>query len=124
MRHSVVRDLSYYCITAMHSQQCVDFSTHCVERAQELQVCLQKGAKKEGDGSVVRHHSQALLLRSLQEKKHIPHSFFNIYLFSVCEYTEETYSSLFKNIYLMYVSTLLLSSDTLEEGIRHHCRWL
>jgi len=30
----------------------------------------------------------------------------------------------FLKIYLLYISTLLLSSDTPEEGIRSHYRWL
>ena len=32
--------------------------------------------------------------------------------------------SFFKKIYFMYMSTLLLSSDTAEEGTRSHFRWL
>jgi hypothetical protein len=34
------------------------------------------------------------------------------------------YVCMYLFIYLMYVSTLSLSSDTPEEGIRSHYRWL
>jgi hypothetical protein len=34
------------------------------------------------------------------------------------------YVSIYESIYFMYVSALLLSSDTPEEVIRSHYRWL